>query len=194
MDRQLEGTTTRMCRDGWGRKHGKPLITFSSLFTQFLPEDVFVSKPLALLLLACHLGALAYFGVRWVQAAQRQRPKTPQSRLSPVYICYTMFVANFVGIAFARTLHYQFYAWYISSVPFLLWASGRSPVPLRIVLLVALEYAFLTFPATPGSSAVLQIAHVAILIQIKPPDMIWEEVEWVKDGDNRVTQSSKKHQ
>ena len=153
---------------------------------QFLPEDIFVSKPLALALLACHLGTLAYFCVRWIQTANQQRPKDTQTRLSPVYICCTMFVANFVGIAFARTLHYQFYAWYISSVPFLLWASGTFPMPLRILLLGGLEYAFLTFPATPTSSVVLQVAHLAILLQIKPPALIWEEVEWAGD-DNGAT-------
>ena len=105
-----------------------------------------------------------------------------------------MFVANFVGIAFARTLHYQFYAWYISSVPFLLWASGTFPIPVRAVLLGGLEYAFLTFPATPTSSMVLQLAHLAILLQIKPPGMIWEEVEWVKESDRGATPGSKKQQ
>lgn len=93
-----------------------------------------------------------------------------------------MFVANFVGIAFARTLHYQFYAWYITSVPFLLWTHGTYPLPLRVLLLAALEYAFLTFPATPTSSLVLQMAHIATLIQIRPPALIWEH-EQVNDKD-----------
>ena len=95
-----------------------------------------------------------------------------------------MFVANFVGIAFARTLHYQFYAWYISSVPFLLWSSAACPLPLRVLLLGALEFAFLTFPATPISSMVLQAAHLVILLQIRPPNRIWEEVE---DSDKKTT-------
>ena len=93
-----------------------------------------------------------------------------------------MFVANFVGIAFARTLHYQFYAWYISSVPFLLWGSAIYPLPLRALLLAALEYAFLTFPATPTSSLALQVAHLTILVQIRPPKQVWEEVEWTQDN------------
>ena len=149
-------------------------------------------------LLACHLGFLAYYCIQWIRLAQQQRPKNDNTRLSPVYICYTMFVANFLGIAFARTLHYQFYAWYISSIPFLLWSSAR-PVPLilRIVLLVALEYAFLTFPATPTSSLVLQLVHVVILWQIRPPDMVWENVEWVRagnDGSSSSNNNNKKQQ
>ncbi|CAB9511920.1 Lethal(2)neighbour of Tid protein [Seminavis robusta] len=152
---------------------------------KFLPEDIFVSKPLAMALLAGHLGTLAFFAVQWVQAAnnnnktQQTPPNSSTTRLSPHYICYTMFVANFVGIAFARTIHYQFYAWYFSSVPFLLWSGTGSgffhyPMPIRILLVVGLEYAFLTFPATPTSSKVLQLVHLAILLQIRPPKQMWE--------------------
>lgn len=102
-----------------------------------------------------------------------------------------MFVANFIGIAFARTLHYQFYAWYISSVPFLLWSGATYPLPVRVLLLAGLEYAFLTFPATPTSSMVLQVAHLAILLQIRPPKQMWEEVVWAQDtsGGNGKKQS-----
>jgi len=147
-----------------------------------------VSKPLAMALLACHLGALAYFCVQWIHTHQRQQPKDNTTRLSPHYICYTMFVSNFCGIAFARTLHYQFFAWYISSCAFLLWSpsptslSPLDPMPIRILLLVGLEFAFLTFPATPTSSMVLQLVHLAILANIRPPKVMWEEVKWVDDN------------
>merc|ERR1712232_1104398 len=30
-----------------------------------------------------------------------------------------MFATNYIGIAFARTLHYQFYCWYFYSLPIL---------------------------------------------------------------------------
>ena len=95
-----------------------------------------------------------------------------------------------MGIAFARTLHYQFYAWYISSVPFLLWSGALYPLPLRVLLLGALEYAFLTFPATPMSSMVLQAAHLAILLQIRPPKQMWEDAECVVDSGNSDKKNS----
>ena len=43
-------------------------------------------------------------------------------------------------------------------------------IVLRLVLpMVALEMAFLTFPATPQSSAVLQVVHAFILCQVMRP-------------------------
>lgn len=39
----------------------------------------------------------------------------------PTGICTILFTSNVVGIVFARSLHYQFYAWYAHQVVFLLW-------------------------------------------------------------------------
>jgi alpha-1,3-mannosyltransferase len=104
---------------------------------KFLPEEMFISKPWALMLLACHLGTLCYLlTFRWLQQTaqeqqrlcnttttttttttmtRNQQQKPPQvlfiqdKQLSAEYIAYTLVVSNFVGIVFARTLHYQFY-------------------------------------------------------------------------------------
>jgi hypothetical protein len=43
-------------------------------------------------------------------------------RDGPAYIAYVLLSSNFVGIVFARTLHYQFYSWYFHALPLLLWA------------------------------------------------------------------------
>jgi len=142
-----------------------------------------------MLLLVLHIGCLVLFCSRWLQATKAATGKriflfstsTPQNReLSPIYITLTMLASNYIGICFARTLHYQFYSWYFHALPFLLWCGTTSsttkafvdPVVLRIILLVAVESSFLTFPATPTSSAVLQMTHVAILFQIRPPDVL----------------------
>jgi hypothetical protein len=37
------------------------------------------------------------------------------------------------------------------------------PIPIRLVCLAAIELSFLTFPATPSSSAILQLVHLLIL-------------------------------
>jgi hypothetical protein len=42
-------------------------------------------------------------------------------------IATILFTSNLIGILFARSLHYQFYAWYAQQLPFLVW---RTPYPL----------------------------------------------------------------
>jgi alpha-1,3-mannosyltransferase len=128
---------------------GEQLI---AIFRQFLSEETFTSKPLSVLLLALHVTVLLYLFVYRVSFTR------------------TLFISNFVGICFARTLHYQFYSWYFHSLPFLLWLSSSAaarkwnlPIPLRLICLAAMEWSFLTFPATPLSSAILQLVHFLIL-------------------------------
>jgi alpha-1,3-mannosyltransferase len=122
---------------------------------KFLSEEWFLSKKWAIFLLLLHLGLLGIYTLRLYKS---KRP------LSPEHVLSTLFVTNFIGICCARTLHYQFLAWYISALPFLLWRETPYPVWLRLVLLGMVEFSFLTFPATPVSSLVLQVAHWAILI------------------------------
>lgn len=122
---------------------------------KFLPEDMFLSKQWAVLLLVTHLSLLGLYIFQVYRSGRK---------MSPEHILSTLFVSNFIGICCARTLHYQFYCWYFSALPFLLWRETPYPIMMRLILLGAVEYAFLTFPATPSSSMVLQIAHWTILI------------------------------
>lgn len=122
---------------------------------KFLPEEWFLSKQWAIFLLLSHLGLLGVYTFRLYKSKRL---------LTPEHILSTLFVTNFIGICCARTLHYQFLAWYISALPFLLWRETPYPLWLRLLLLGAVEFAFLTFPATPVSSLVLQVAHCAILV------------------------------
>mmetsp|Transcript_7732 Transcript_7732/g.11115 ORF Transcript_7732/g.11115 Transcript_7732/m.11115 type:complete len:475 (-) Transcript_7732:20-1444(-) len=149
---------------------------------KFISEEVFVGKPMSIVLLILHLEFLAIFCFKWIKGQREQQQqqqqeseakaesslekKSSKEPLTPEYIVCTMFIANFIGIAFARTLHYQFYSWYFHAIPMLLWWSGTYPVWLRVVIWGAIEYAFNIFPATTNSSAVLQIAHVLVLISI----------------------------
>ena len=59
---------------------------------KFLDEPTFVSKPLSILLLVCHLSTLAYFAVQWLRVAQTAEPgqaslfeSSPFSRLHCVH-------------------------------------------------------------------------------------------------------------
>ena len=49
--------------------------------------------------------------------------------------------------------------------------------------MAAIEFAFWIFPATPMSSAVLQLAHAAILFRIRPPTPILLEAESVSTNN-----------
>mmetsp|Transcript_18913 Transcript_18913/g.31285 ORF Transcript_18913/g.31285 Transcript_18913/m.31285 type:complete len:427 (-) Transcript_18913:54-1334(-) len=153
---------------------------------KFLEEETFVSKPLSLLLLAFHLGGLVYLAAQWVKCAKTSHNQRLffGKPLSPDYVVYTMLLSNFIGIAFARTLHYQFYSWYFHAIPLLLWISPTYPLLIRIVICGVIEYAFNIFPATPVSSALLQLAHLAVLIGLKSPgglNMDIIEAEKAKD-------------
>jgi alpha-1,3-mannosyltransferase len=150
---------------------------------KFLPEDIFLSSQWAVFLLLLHLGLLAVYHYKLYNSSQRSRKEQ-----SPEQILSTLFITNFIGICCARTLHYQFYSWYCSALPFLLWRETLYPLPVRLVLLGCIEYAFLTFPATPISSLVLQVAHWTILVpcvlllRAKPS---WDEDYSVREKKQR---------
>ena len=132
---------------------------------KFLPEDVFVSKPLSLLLLGMHIGCLVFFAKKWLVSARDEtgRYLHISRQLSPTYVVQTMFISNFIGICFSRTLHYQFYSWYFHTLPVMAWMVGDMPMAMRVVLIGTIEYAFNVFPATAFSSYVLQSAHFVLL-------------------------------
>ena len=98
--------------------------------------------------------------VPWSSAGWRDPPLT---------VAYALLSCNFVGIVFARTLHYQFYTWYFHALPFLLWRTDL-PLALRVAVLLGIEYAFnvgdATGAGTPLSSAILQQAHWLLLAAV----------------------------
>jgi alpha-1,3-mannosyltransferase len=83
-----------------------------------------------------------------------------------------MFTSNFIGIIFARSLHYQFYSWYFQTIPYLLWqcswqSSGSRASfqnTARILIFVSIEGCWLTFPSTVRSSWTLMACHLMILL------------------------------
>jgi alpha-1,3-mannosyltransferase len=111
-------------------------------------------------------------------------------RLSSKFIINTLFASNIIGIVFARTLHYQFYCWYFYSVPLILWQSKLHPA-IGLMVYIATEIAFNVFPATPWSSALLQIAHLILLVAIFASD-IPEEDEKLEEKKERNKGDRKK--
>lgn len=136
---------------------------------KFLPHELFTSKYLALGLLICHLTvlfiALIKFYHKYCGLLNQITLRTALVPVPAQHIATTLFVANFVGICFSRTLHYQFYSWYFHTLPLLLWKTGY-PITFRIALFIGIEYAFNVFPSTAESSGLLQLCHLLILVGI----------------------------
>lgn len=76
-----------------------------------------------------------------------------------------IFLANFIGIVCARSLHYQFYVWYFHSLPYLAWFSDYG-LMTKFLILGVIEYAWNTYPSTNVSSLMLHISHIVLLIGI----------------------------
>ena len=146
---------------------------------KMLAPDVFTSQILARALLAGHLATLVVLGaVKWCapdgglvavlrRVLMRDLHASPPFRDSAAFIVYTLLTANFVGIVFLRTLHYQFYTWYYHSLPFIVgWASAL-PLAVRLLCVVAIEYAFNVGDAQGAGSALssilLQVAQGVLL-------------------------------
>jgi alpha-1,3-mannosyltransferase len=140
---------------------------------RFVPEATFLSKEFSIALLAGHASVLALFVVtRWLRPAQKplsamvpaflkaRSPFTPLEEIlvsgyvTAKYSLTTVLTANLVGLLFARSLHYQFYAYLAWSTPYLLWRGGL-PFPLICLLWGAQEWAWNVFPSTDVSSAVV---------------------------------------
>ncbi|KAF9313191.1 dolichyl-P-Man:Man(5)GlcNAc(2)-PP-dolichol alpha-1,3-mannosyltransferase [Podila horticola] len=143
---------------------------------KFLDEKTFLSTELSKILLAGHFIVLfSFVFLRWsrseggiVAVVQRgfTATKTVLSihaqYLKPNHVLTALFTSNFIGIVFARSLHYQFYAWYSMTLPYLLWQT-RLPVVVRVLLLAVIEWSWNVFPATPASSQALLASHLVIL-------------------------------
>ncbi|VDN52249.1 unnamed protein product [Dracunculus medinensis] len=154
---------------------------------RFLSESGFLDKRFHLLLLILHAVLLIIFaGLFWF----RDSGGLPRSLLkvfrgigvktSTNDILFALFTANFIGIAVARSLHYQFYIWYFHSLPYLLFSSIRSDhenksffaeydqswlsIILRLSILFGMELCWNTYPSTPLSSGMLHVLHLCIFI------------------------------
>ena len=136
---------------------------------KFLPENIFLSKKLSILLLILTVLMIVIFAYKWINENNKILSKYGKKniigigKLAPNFIILTIFSSNFIGIAFARTLHYQFYSWYYHMIPYLLWHI-RIPIVLKLLVFICIEISFNIYPATVLSSSILQISHLIILI------------------------------
>ncbi|VDD87003.1 unnamed protein product [Enterobius vermicularis] len=112
---------------------------------RFLPPEVFLSRRFHLSLLGIHFSVLLLFAFFcWFR--------------NVLDILYALFTANLIGIAVARSLHYQFYSWYFHSLPYLLFST------LSYKNLVSLNLCWNSYPSTKLSSGALNVFHLVILV------------------------------
>ena len=140
---------------------------------RFLGEDVFLDRNFHVALLVLHVTVLvAFIGGRWLKPTRKpliemimpficgqpmltdKEERETSQRVTPQYILTTILTANAIGLLFARSLHYQFYAYVAWSTPFLLWRSGIHPV-FQYALWAAQEWAWNVYPSTSLSSGVV---------------------------------------
>lgn len=137
---------------------------------KFLTPEQFVSKALAKSLLVSHAAVLIFMGFfRWTR--EEGGPfklifkGTGSNKLTAQHIVKLMFESNFVGIVFARSLHFQFYVWYYHTLPFLLF-SMNIPLVIRLCVMAAVEVIWNVFPSNATTSAALMVIHALLLIGV----------------------------
>ncbi|KAB5513076.1 glycosyltransferase family 58 protein [Coniochaeta sp. 2T2.1] len=153
---------------------------------RFLDEETFLSKRFSLLLLTGHVVVLSYFIARKMLKPTGksltdmvghmlffESPFTGNEALAmskaanPQYILTSILTTNVIGLLFARSLHYQFYAYLAWSTPYLLWRGGIHPVLIYVFFFLQ-EWAWNVYPSTPISSFVvvaIMAATVALVFQ-----------------------------
>lgn len=146
---------------------------------RFVPEHTFLSPLFSSALLVGHASTLLFFAAtRWARPSQRplvaavklqlrdadewELKDAIERRVDAEYVLTSVLTANSIGMLFARSLHYQFYAWTAWATPFLLWRAGFHPV-LIYAIWAAQEWAWNVFPSTEVSSAVV-VACLAITV------------------------------
>ncbi|ODV86405.1 glycosyltransferase family 58 protein [[Candida] arabinofermentans NRRL YB-2248] len=155
---------------------------------KFLTEDVFQSDLFHKGLLASHVTVLALFlFYRWlspnvtgksVGKFLKDSLKFWSSTIHPsnvilsesngtLFVALTMMTCNLIGVLFARSLHYQFLAWYLYSLPLLLKFTNL-PGYVNVILFGLHEYCWNKYPTDAISSGLLvSILSVVLLMNFK---------------------------
>lgn len=165
---------------------------------RFVGEEIFLSRQFSLTLLGLHASILAAFlANKWLNPSRKslaaiilpilqfKSPFSPEeeavvaSSITTQYVTTTILSANVIGLLFARSLHYQFYAYLAWSTPYLLWRGGAHPI-VQYGLWALQEWAWNVYPSTPASSGVV-IGVMAITVALS----------WIAAGKEAMPNTSR---
>lgn len=88
--------------------------------------------------------------------------------LSAEQIVGALFCCNFIGVATARSLHFQFLVWYFHTLPLLLWMT-RLPLVAKLAVFYTIEICWNPWSgesSSVASSALLTAAHAVLLVAL----------------------------
>ena len=137
---------------------GRQFDVEQSVNFAFLNNSLFISSAFSILLLLATVSAWVLFLMKF-----KKEGLLSFHRSSPHEILLVLFLSNFVGVCFSRTLHYQFLVWYAHMLPYLAWQLTSVWWPFRMLLCVSIYLAWEVFPATFLSSLALQVTQLVLL-------------------------------
>ncbi|GAA5946195.1 hypothetical protein JCM1841_004543 [Sporobolomyces salmonicolor] len=163
---------------------------------RWLGEDAFEDPVWSKVLLGAHAAALVLFASRWAEAegglsrvlarAWTRPGQAPAwGPLTAERTVTLLFTSNLVGVACARSLHYQFYAWFAHQLVWLLWSATDFEPMQALVLTSLIEYGFHAFPSTVNSSLGLVISLLVVLVGIYYGRPVGEENPVEREGEKR---------
>lgn len=139
---------------------------------RFLGMERFLALQRSSTLLILHAILLGLWTIyRFHRPLLRIRKDAPPAPvLSETQMVRFLFECNLIGILCARSLHYQFLAWYSLSIPFLLLNGQPGPRLRRgrllglLAVYFAIEYCWNVFPSTALSSLLLLCMNCVLLL------------------------------
>ncbi len=123
-----------------------------SLNYQFLPASFFSSHAFSILLL---LASALFYLLFWFRVWRRDQQNA-------VMILTT---SNFIGVVFARSIHYQFYSWYSTSLPALLHHTSCGYLT-KCLIFFTIELSYNFSRPSPLSSFLWLFSHHFLLYKL----------------------------
>eukprot|EP00658_Telonema_sp_P-2_P064921 TRINITY_DN5428_c0_g1_i3.p1 TRINITY_DN5428_c0_g1~~TRINITY_DN5428_c0_g1_i3.p1 ORF type:complete len:422 (+),score=77.44 TRINITY_DN5428_c0_g1_i3:192-1457(+) len=142
------------------------LVDCDGCFTSKLFSSTLLLLTLGTLLSFCHFRWCAKQGGLVAVVKAGLTGSNQACGFTPHQICTILFTCNFIGVMFARSLHFQFYVWYFHSLPFLLWSTAL-PTPARLGLFFVIECCWNPWEGESSSvesSMLLTVCHGILLV------------------------------